>query len=203
MPDSKVFIDPRTGVLLFPKGFVGAWKDAAETRPGWRETFERGHPDFALLSWTTTSPPSLPPSQSGSCCSRTSFGALRPARWGAHRAARAKPGEAPRQGSRVMTMRTREARGPIVLAMATWSWFFSPACPAKERPSRRLKKERADEAKALGVAGDLDTTRADRLGCYGNKDGLTPFLDEYARKSHLFTRCESAVPLTCRPTQPS
>jgi arylsulfatase A-like enzyme len=42
----------------------------------------------------------------------------------------------------------------------------------------------------------LDTTRADRLGCYGNKDGLTPFLDGFAKKSALFTHCETNVPLT-------
>ena len=42
----------------------------------------------------------------------------------------------------------------------------------------------------------LDTTRADRLGCYGSAAGLTPFLDEFAGKSTLFSRCESAVPLT-------
>lgn len=42
----------------------------------------------------------------------------------------------------------------------------------------------------------LDTTRADRLGAYGSSAGLTPFLDAYAAKSFVFTRCESAVPLT-------
>jgi hypothetical protein len=49
LPESRVFIDPRTGVLLFPRGFVGEWKDAVETKPGWRETLERGRPDFVLL----------------------------------------------------------------------------------------------------------------------------------------------------------
>jgi len=42
----------------------------------------------------------------------------------------------------------------------------------------------------------LDTTRADRLGCYGSERDLTPAIDAFARRSHLFERCESAVPLT-------
>lgn len=42
----------------------------------------------------------------------------------------------------------------------------------------------------------MDTTRADKLGCYGNKSGLTPTLDAFAQKSVLFEHCETAIPLT-------
>ncbi len=49
LPRCRTFIDPRTGVLLFPRGFVGEWKRAVETRPGWRETLERGRPDYVLV----------------------------------------------------------------------------------------------------------------------------------------------------------
>jgi hypothetical protein len=49
MPESRVFIDPRSSVLLYPKGFVNAWKAAGETKPGWRKTLEEGRPDFVLL----------------------------------------------------------------------------------------------------------------------------------------------------------
>jgi len=42
----------------------------------------------------------------------------------------------------------------------------------------------------------LDTTRADRLGVYGNTAGLTPFLDEYSKKCTVFNRCDADVPLT-------
>jgi arylsulfatase A-like enzyme len=38
----------------------------------------------------------------------------------------------------------------------------------------------------------LDTLRADRLGAYGNKSGLTPFLDELARRSIVYERAYSA-----------
>ncbi|MEJ2367041.1 MAG: sulfatase-like hydrolase/transferase [Acidobacteriota bacterium] len=42
----------------------------------------------------------------------------------------------------------------------------------------------------------LDTTRADRLGCYGGKGNLTPSLDRLARRSYLFEHCETAIPQT-------
>jgi hypothetical protein len=31
----------------------------------------------------------------------------------------------------------------------------------------------------------VDTLRADRLGCYGNRDGLTPFIDRFAGGASL------------------
>lgn len=49
LPESRIFIDGRTGVLLYPRGFLKSWKSAVETRPGWRTTFEKGAPDYALL----------------------------------------------------------------------------------------------------------------------------------------------------------
>ena len=42
----------------------------------------------------------------------------------------------------------------------------------------------------------LDTTRADRLGCYGYDRAETPALDRLARNGTLFTRTYSHVPLT-------
>ncbi len=42
----------------------------------------------------------------------------------------------------------------------------------------------------------LDTTRADRLGCYGNKTTQTPALDELASRGTLFERAYAAAPLT-------
>ncbi|MDP6933268.1 MAG: sulfatase-like hydrolase/transferase, partial [Myxococcota bacterium] len=35
----------------------------------------------------------------------------------------------------------------------------------------------------------IDTLRADRLGAWGNPDGLTPNLDRFARESTIFRRC--------------
>jgi arylsulfatase A-like enzyme/Flp pilus assembly protein TadD len=43
----------------------------------------------------------------------------------------------------------------------------------------------------------LDTTRADRLGCYGHPGGATPNLDALARRGVLFRQAYAHVPLTC------
>lgn len=42
----------------------------------------------------------------------------------------------------------------------------------------------------------LDTTRADRLGCYGYQKALTPVLDRLANEGVLFERAYTPVPLT-------
>src|SRR5262249_3972516 len=42
----------------------------------------------------------------------------------------------------------------------------------------------------------LDTTRADRLGCYGNSTALTPALDALAAEGVLFERAYTPAPLT-------
>src|SRR5262245_60321946 len=47
-----------------------------------------------------------------------------------------------------------------------------------------------------GVLITLDTTRADALGCFGGKPGITPTLDAFARESVLFESAFSVAPLT-------
>jgi arylsulfatase A-like enzyme len=42
----------------------------------------------------------------------------------------------------------------------------------------------------------LDTTRADRLGCYGYRGAQTPQLDRLAEEGFLFTQASSPVPVT-------
>ena len=42
----------------------------------------------------------------------------------------------------------------------------------------------------------LDTTRADRLGCYGGPAGITPAIDALAREGVRFAQADSPVPLT-------
>lgn len=43
----------------------------------------------------------------------------------------------------------------------------------------------------------IDTLRADRLGCYGNKRGLTPFLDSLAARGTLFLNAYAPSSWTC------
>jgi arylsulfatase A-like enzyme len=60
----------------------------------------------------------------------------------------------------------------------------------------------AHEKALRGLAGDnillvtLDTTRADRLGCYGDADAETPTLDGLAREGVLFERCITPTAFT-------
>src|SRR3989337_2871928 len=42
----------------------------------------------------------------------------------------------------------------------------------------------------------LDALRPDRLGCFGNRRGLTPFLDEWADQSYVFHRAHTAASYT-------
>ncbi len=42
----------------------------------------------------------------------------------------------------------------------------------------------------------LDTTRADRLGCYGNNQVLTPAVDRLAREGLLFEQAQAVAPTT-------
>jgi arylsulfatase A-like enzyme/Flp pilus assembly protein TadD len=42
----------------------------------------------------------------------------------------------------------------------------------------------------------LDTTRADRIGCYGRENASTPVLDSLAAEGFLFERCHSTNPIT-------
>lgn len=42
----------------------------------------------------------------------------------------------------------------------------------------------------------LDTTRADRFGCYGSTAGLTPFMDSLAEHGIVFENAQSVAPVT-------
>ncbi len=55
---------------------------------------------------------------------------------------------------------------------------------------------RNDETPRHLVVITLDTTRADRLGCYGRPDAGTPVLDDLAERGLRFERAYAATPLT-------
>ncbi|MEO8495382.1 MAG: sulfatase-like hydrolase/transferase [Planctomycetota bacterium] len=78
-------------------------------------------------------------------------------------------------------LRTRLGLVVLVLALAlvVAAWVFWPPGPTPN---------------VLFIT--LDTTRADRLGCYGYSAALTPTLDQLASEGVLFERAYSPAPLT-------
>jgi arylsulfatase A-like enzyme len=69
------------------------------------------------------------------------------------------------------------------------------AAPAAARPP--LEGLRAGMASGMNLlVVTLDTTRADRLGCYGYEGASTPDLDALARRSVRFTNAVSVAPVT-------
>jgi arylsulfatase A-like enzyme/predicted negative regulator of RcsB-dependent stress response len=55
-------------------------------------------------------------------------------------------------------------------------------------------RQRAGRVNILLIT--LDTTRADRLGCYGYRDALTPALDKLAARGVLFENAYTPIPIT-------
>jgi arylsulfatase A-like enzyme/Flp pilus assembly protein TadD len=69
--------------------------------------------------------------------------------------------------------------------------------PRTDADARRLLGRLQPAPGALNlVVVTLDTTRADRLGCYGFTRVETPFLDGLAREGVLFEHATATVPLT-------
>jgi Flp pilus assembly protein TadD len=70
------------------------------------------------------------------------------------------------------------------------------AAAPRARPLWRERKLRGAKRPLDVVLVTLDTTRADRLGCYGGKGGASPRLDRLAEKGVRFRRAYAHVPLT-------
>src|SRR3954470_8617921 len=79
------------------------------------------------------------------------------------------------------------------LAWAACSLVILPACA--RRPDQPLGPAGALRgANVLLVS--IDTLRRDRIGAFGNRDGLTPHLDRLAADGVRYTRAFSPVPMT-------
>ena len=72
--------------------------------------------------------------------------------------------------------------------------FFVVGTGIAAPPSRRATVRSAARPNIILIT--LDTTRADRMGFLGSDRGLTPNLDELAKRSVVFTRAYAQVPLT-------
>lgn len=79
----------------------------------------------------------------------------------------------------------------LIIAGALGLWLSSRA----NRPSD-IPASVGTFPGASVVMVTLDTTRADRLGCYGSTAGLTPFLDSLAAHGILFENAQTVAPIT-------
>ena len=83
----------------------------------------------------------------------------------------------------------RSARAALALIVAVAALLATSSCRTPERQG----------APAAGwnlLLVTLDTTRADRLGCYGREGAETPAIDAIAAGGVRFEQAQSAVPLT-------
>ncbi|MCD4748982.1 MAG: sulfatase-like hydrolase/transferase [Thermoanaerobaculales bacterium] len=74
-------------------------------------------------------------------------------------------------------------------AFGLW-WSF------QDPPSQELPAGFDAFPGASVVLVTLDTTRADRFGCYGSEAGLTPFMDALAKEGVLFEQAQAVTPIT-------
>ncbi len=78
----------------------------------------------------------------------------------------------------------------------SWRWALAVLVVAAGAAGVWLARGRAVRAPMNLVIVTLDTTRADRMGAYGNKDIETPAFDRIAREGVLFDNAVSSAPLT-------
>jgi arylsulfatase A-like enzyme/tetratricopeptide (TPR) repeat protein len=85
-----------------------------------------------------------------------------------------------------------------VLAVAGLAWMWArsrpPRTDAEARARFAARQPRGQDLNVVVVT--LDTTRADRLGCYGFGGVATPSIDAVAAEGVLFEQATSTVPLT-------
>jgi arylsulfatase A-like enzyme/tetratricopeptide (TPR) repeat protein len=81
----------------------------------------------------------------------------------------------------------------IAVVIAAWLLFRSEKDP-RRRFAQLLSQQDIHKPNIIFIT--LDTTRADRLGCYGYTNVETPFIDKLAEKGILFEQCISPIPLT-------
>ncbi|MFH0983226.1 MAG: sulfatase-like hydrolase/transferase [Planctomycetota bacterium] len=74
-------------------------------------------------------------------------------------------------------------------------WFGS-GCERSGNPGRREAASKAQAAGCNVILITMDTTRADRIGCYGWKNAATPSLDGLARRGVRFDQAYAQTPIT-------
>ena len=85
------------------------------------------------------------------------------------------------------SVRSPHSLGVVMLLLSLLACFGS----SDSQESEEAKGPRPDI-----VLVTLDTTRADRLGCYGYEKGDTPVLDALCESGRRYARAYSTIPLT-------
>jgi len=89
----------------------------------------------------------------------------------------------------------------LCLLLTTTAWLVG-GCEPSDKPASKAAVGSVSSGSTAKLYGQnvllitLDTTRADRLGCYGYAGAATPTLDELAEQGVLFLHAQSQVPLT-------
>ena len=102
------------------------------------------------------------------------------------------------------TLPTRRRKAPLAVALAVVAAVVAALLigywkrpPRTEAEARSAVSRLRPEATGLNlVVITLDTTRADRLGCYGFRGVETPNIDALARDGIVFDYATATVPLT-------
>jgi choline-sulfatase len=96
----------------------------------------------------------------------------------------------------------RQTRGRDMLRLALLAGLAAAACTNRDvdesgRPSgAAIQRPREAGAKPSVLLISIDTTRADRLGCYGRQGASTPNLDRWAAEGVVFENAVTSAPIT-------
>src|SRR4029453_19255969 len=87
------------------------------------------------------------------------------------------------------------AVGALLAAAAIAFWWYGNRPPRTDADARaRIARLRPSRAELNLIVVTLDTTRADRLGCYGFRPDLTPNIAALARDGVVFDHATATVP---------
>jgi choline-sulfatase len=95
-----------------------------------------------------------------------------------------------------------QARGRDALRLALLAGLAAVACTNRDvdesgrTSGGAAARPREAGAKPSVLLISIDTTRADRLGCYGRPDASTPNLDRWAAEGVVFENAVTSVPVT-------
>jgi arylsulfatase A-like enzyme/Tfp pilus assembly protein PilF len=87
-------------------------------------------------------------------------------------------------------------RANFAKSRVPWCWLWAMLLAACASTAASAPPNTAAPPRPNIVLITLDTTRADRMGFLGSERGLTPNLDELARRGVVFSRAYAQVPLT-------